>query len=114
MLRIQEITFHLSSNKVIFSHLVELSTGNYVGEISDPYLKSSIPMTKTYTRLGSVAKNTPEMAFLDIFNTIGRICQNSSLRILEINNPCNCELIASTQQTTALGGKITIKVNDPV
>ncbi|MEH6457941.1 MAG: hypothetical protein V7749_16555 [Cocleimonas sp.] len=114
MIRVQDISFHLSDGDVIFSHLVELSIDNYVGEITESFSKNSIPMTKVYTRLGSSAKNTSCEAFSDVCNAIDQICKNLGLNILEVNNPCNCELVDSINQTTILGEEIIIKVNDSI
>jgi len=110
----QDLTFYLEGKKMIFSHIMQLDTGGYVGEITESYSTTDYEASdiKTYSRLGNTVRNAPLGAFIDIITAVKVMCDSSGLSVIKVNNPCNCPLVEADIQCAHLKG-ISITVNDP-
>ncbi len=113
MIPLQEVNFHLSSNKVIFCQLLQISDGTFTATVTQAHDKGNIPTTKYFSWLACPAGADAETAFKEVVSAIERYCQNNGKpTLVKVNNPCNCEFLAAQIQKNVVGQNVSVVVNE--
>jgi hypothetical protein len=111
----QEVSFHLSSNQVIFAQLIQLHDGTFTATVTQAHDKASIPSTKYFSWLACPDKASAQTAFREVISAIQHLCQrNGNSTLVKVNNPCNCEFLSAQEEQNIAGQSVSVVVNESI
>ena len=113
MIPFQEINFHLSSNQVVFAHVIQQNDGTFTAEATQAYDLGNIPSVKEFLLVACPANATATTAFRQVFSVVQSHCRcNGDSTLVKVNNPCNCEFLSTQDKQHIVGLAVMVVMNE--
>ena len=113
MIPFQEINFYLSSNQVIFAHVIQQHDGTFIAEATQAHDLGNIPSVKEFLMVACPANANAETAFRQVFSVVQSHCKsNGDSTLVKVNNPCNCEFLSTQDQQHIVGQAVRVVTNE--